>query len=378
MFVNKKLRVIVLFLIVVMVGVLVAGCGSGGTKQTSTEGKNDTGSAAKPEKTYTLKIATTWPESISLHKMPQKFAEIVNKTSNGRLKVEVYPAGALMGAAEVLDAASSGTIDGYHDYAGYWIGKMPGAPFFASVPMVMDSPDLYLSWIYEGGGLELWQKMYDQAGYNVKVFPLGITHPEILAQANKPMKTFDDWQGLKYRTVGWWGDILREFGVAVTSLPGAEVYPALERGVIDAAEFSTPYNNKVLGFDEITKYLTGPGMHQPATMLSMGINKDVWNQLPEDLQVLIEESARAATLWGWLYDLNESMKALKDMEAEGMEEVKVDPEVQKKLYDITVKYLDKKAQEEGGIFAEIWDSMRNYRKQFIDYEDFMMPIRVKE
>jgi len=371
---NKKLRFVILAMIVALIGGLVVGCGT--TSDTAGDNDGSKAVAAKPDKVYTLKIATTWPESITLHQMPQKFGEIINAASGGRMKVEVYPSGALMGAAEVLDAASSGTIDGYHDYTGYWIGKMPAAPFFANVPMFMDSPDMYLSWIYEGGGLELWQKLYDESGYNVKVFPLGITHPEILAQSNKPMKTFEDWQGLKYRTVGWWGDILREFGVAVTSLPGAEVYPSLERGVIDAAEFSTPYNNKVLGFDEVTKYLSGPGMHQPATLLSMGINKDSWNELPPDLQELVTSTARSVTLWGWMDDLNKSMKALKEMEDEGMETVYADTEVQEELYDITVKYLDDKAKEEGGIFAEIWDSMKTYREEFVDYEEFMMPIRV--
>jgi len=243
--------------------------------------------------------------------------------------------------------------------------------------MIME-PDMYLAWIYEGGGLELWQKMYDEAGYNVKVFPVGITHPELLAQANKPMKNLEDWKGLKYRTVGWWGEILREIGVSVTSLPGGEVYPSLERGILDAAEFSTPMNNQVLGFDEVTEYISGPGMHQPATLFSVGINKDFWNELPDDLKRSVEEAARAATLWSWMYDLDKSIDAIEKSKADGMKMVTASEEVQKELYDVTVELLDKKAAEQGGIFAEIWKSMKDYRDTFIEYEDFMMPIRVRD
>ena len=374
---NKNNRIIALFLAVMMLGLVVGGCGSSNTAPANSDSSGDNAASAKPDKVYKMTMPTTWPESISLYKMGERFGDILNATTNGRMQVEVHPSGALMGAAEVLDAASSGTVEAYHDFAGYWIGKMPGAPFFAAVPMIME-PDMYLAWIYEGGGLELWQKMYDEAGYNVKVFPVGITHPELLAQANKPMKNLEDWKGLKYRTVGWWGEILREIGVSVTSLPGGEVYPSLERGILDAAEFSTPMNNQVLGFDEVTEYISGPGMHQPATLFSVGINKDFWNELPDDLKRSVEEAARAATLWSWMYDLDKSIDALEKSKADGMKMVTASEEVQKELYDVTVELLDKKAAEQGGIFAEIWKSMKDYRDTFIEYEDFMMPIRVRD
>jgi TRAP-type mannitol/chloroaromatic compound transport system substrate-binding protein len=370
MFKSKKFMIMALVL--VLVAAVAAGCGGNTGSQQSKGGDK----AAAPDQVYNWKVVTCWPDSLTLHKMPQEFAKILNETSGGRMNVEVHPAGAIVGAAEVLDAVNSKTADAYHDYPGYWIGKIPSSPFFASVPMIME-PFMYLGWMYEGGGLELMQKSYDEAGYNVKLLVLGVTHPEQLAVSNKPMETFDDFEGLKYRTVGWWGEILRNIDVSVTSVPGSEVYPSLERGIIDAAEFSTPGANKTLAFEEVTKYITGPGMHQPGTLFTIGINKDRWNELPPDLQLLVESTARSVTLWGWCRDLEESMDAIDYFEDKGIQKAVAQPEVQQKLYEETVKLLDAKAVEVGGTFAEIWESQKNYRARLIGYEEFMMPIRAE-
>jgi TRAP-type mannitol/chloroaromatic compound transport system substrate-binding protein len=308
--------------------------------------------------------------------MPVRWAEDIKAASGGRLEIEVHPAGALVPAPEVLDATSTRAIDAYHTFAGYWIGKMPASPFFSSVPMTLE-PFMHLVWVYEGGGLELWQRLYDEAGYNVKILPLGITHPEVLAWSNKPLRKIADWRGLKYRTVGWWAEILRGSEVAVTSLPAAELYPALERGVLDALEFSTPYNDRVLAFYQVAKYLTGPGMHQPGVLFYVGINKDSWNALPPDLQALLETSARSATMWSWAKDFNESMAAVDYFKEKGVEFVTVGEDVQKRLKEDTYAFLEKRAAEQGGIFAEIWTSAKNFRARFIQYEDLMVPVRVK-
>ncbi|MCG8403234.1 MAG: TRAP transporter substrate-binding protein DctP [Firmicutes bacterium] len=371
MFKGKKF--LALALVLAFVAAIAVGCG-GNTASQSGEGGDK--AKAAPDKVYKWKIVTCWPEALALHQMPVELAKILNETSGGRMEVEVFPDGAIVGAAEVLDAVNARTADAYHDYPGYWIGKIPSSPFIASVPMIME-PFMYLGWMYEGGGLELIQKAYDEAGYNIKLLVLGVTHPEQLAVSNKPMQTFDDFTGLKYRTVGWWGEILRDVGVSVTSVPGAEVYPSLERGIIDAAEFSTPGVNRALGFEEVTKYISGPGMHQPGTLFTIGINKDSWNELPPDLQLLVESSARSVTLWGWCKDLQDSMNAVDYFEEKGVQKVTADPAVQQKLYEETIKLLDAKAQEEGGTFAEIWESMQSYRDRLVDYEEFMMPIRAE-
>ncbi|MBS3975703.1 MAG: TRAP transporter substrate-binding protein DctP [Syntrophomonadaceae bacterium] len=365
----RKTVLIAMVMLLLML-VVTAGCGGAKTAAPAPGGEQ------QAQKTYKLQLATTWPSAIMIHQMPVKWAEEIKAASGGRLQIEVHPAGAVVPAPEVLDATNAKTIDAYHTFSGYWIGKIPASPFFSSVPMTME-PFMHLVWVYEGGGLELWQRLYDEAGYNVKIIPLGIQHPETLAWSNKPLSKIADWQGLKYRTVGWWAEILRGSGVAVTSLPAAELYPALERGLLDALEFSSPYNDKVLAFYQVAKYLTGPGMHQPSVLFYVGINKDSWNALPADLQALMETSARSTTLWSWAKDFKESMAAIDYFKGKGIQVVKVDESVQKKLKEDTYAMLEKRAAERGGIFADIWNSVKDFRARFIQYEELMMPVRVK-
>ena len=155
----------------------------------------------------TWKMATVWPKgTIFQVQGPEYFADLLNKMSSGRMQVKVYAAGQLVGPLEVLDATKMGTIDAYHGGSVYWMGKMPAAPLFCTYPFTME-PVPYLTWMYHGGGMALYQKLYE--GYNVGVaLPCGILPIENLAWANKPIRTMDDFKGLKFRTSGWWGEIL--------------------------------------------------------------------------------------------------------------------------------------------------------------------------
>lgn len=334
---------------------------------------SDRANAADNSKVVKWQIAAAWPESMFLYEMPKKWAEDLNKASGGRLEVELYPAGALVAPQEVLDATNMGAINGYHGAGNLWVGKMPAAPFFCSFPMTFTEPGMQLGWVYEGGGLELWQKMYEEAGYNVKIIPLGFTGPETLAWSNTKIEKLDDWKGLKYRTAGWWAEALRNNGVSVTTLAPGELYQALERGVLDALEFATPNVDKDLGFYEVTKFNAGPGMHQPNTFYYIGINKASWESLPEDLKMLVEITAKSTTLWSYTRDLEESMEANEFFLEKGITPVKVDEATQAKLQSDIFALLDKKAAEQGGIFAETWESIKAYRQRFMEFDNFMKP-----
>lgn len=321
---------------------------------------------------FKWQLATAWPESMFLQEIPKKWAEDVKKASGGRLEIEVNAAGELMGGGEVLDAANMKTIDAYHAATNMWLGKMPASPFFTTIPMVMDE-SLRLGWTYEGGGLELWQRMYDDAGLNIQVIPLGFTGPETVAWSNKEMSSLEDWKGLKYRTAGWWGEILKKSGVSVTSTPAAEVYSGLERGVIDAAEFATPNIDRDLGFDEVSKFYTGPGMHQPSTMYYLGVNKDSWNALPEDLKQIVLATAKATTLWSYTRDQHESMEANEYFIEKGVTSVTVDNETQQKLQEEMINYLNAQSEEFGGLYKETWESIKEYRERYTNFKDLMTP-----
>ena len=205
-----------------------------------------------------------------------------------------------------MDATSFGTLDAFLA-ARPLDGQTPSAPFFASIPMNLE-PQMHIMWLYAGGGKELMQQMYDEFGANVISIPCGVTHPEILAHSNKPLTKITDFKGLKYRAPGWWGEILKGMGVAITMLPGTELYPSLEKGVLDATEFSSPLVNMQQGFHEVTKYIAGPGMHQPTCFFEVGFNKTKYNALPQVYKEILQNAAMATTIWSWSYGTIEDMK----------------------------------------------------------------------
>jgi TRAP-type mannitol/chloroaromatic compound transport system substrate-binding protein len=323
---------------------------------------------------YRWTMATSWPSALNFHVLAEEFADYVERASGGRMVIDVQPSGAIVGALEVLDAADSGIVEMAHSWSGYWLGRHPAAPFFASIPMSLEA-GMYKAWFFDYGGLELWNRLYqDEMGLNVLVRPAGIYHPETFAWANREIRTIEDFRGLRFRTVGWWADILRDAGVAVVSLPAAELYPSLERGVIDAVEFSTPWADRLLSFYEVTDYFTGPGMHQPAIVTELIINRSAFEALPDDLQAIIEIAADAIAMRAWARDIVMSIEAIKYYEEQGQVRVTVDPETQHEFRQMTWAYLDGLATQ-NEFFAEVWDSVQEFYHLFIDYENFMVPVR---
>jgi len=369
----KKSLIIAGLLVLVLTVGIITGCPNGTPVGQQAGNGNEGATPEPPQEVIRWTMQTSWPQGILLHEMAEYWAEEVKKASGGRLLIDVQPAGAIVPALEVLDATHAGTLDVYHSWGGYWMGRAPAAPFFASTPMSLE-PLMYLVWLYEAGGWELWQEMYDNANLNVKVFPGGITHPELLAHSHVPLQNVSDWQGLKYRTPGWWGEILKDMGVAVVTMPGAELYTSLERKVIDALEFSSPVVNRQLAFNEIAEYYTGPGMHQPACLFEITINKDSYEALPDDLKAIVDMAARSMTLWSWAKDIKGGIDTLKEWEAAGNKAVSVSPEAQREFREMSWAYLD--AEVAGDPFmSKVWESMKDFWYEFIEYERFMVPVR---
>ncbi|MBO8173220.1 MAG: TRAP transporter substrate-binding protein DctP [Bacillaceae bacterium] len=376
---KSKLRV--LLVLMLAFSLVLSGCAEVTTsdsqnQQTENENDQENSTTVAAGKTYKWTLATSWPSGLILQDMATQFAEEVKIASGGRLIVEVHPGGSIVGPLEVMDAANAGTIDAFHSTPGYWAGKAPASTLFMSVPMGFE-PFMYLTWLYEKDGLELWQETYDKAGFNVKVIPLGITHPELLAHSHKPLESPEDFKGLKHRAAGDPAQIFKQMGVSVTTVPGSEVYPSLERNVIDSAEFSTPAVNNQLGFQEVTEYFSGPGMHQTACVFELTINKDSWNELPDDLKRAVEIAARSVTLSSWAHDFSESVKALKEFEKAGSKPVRVSDEVQREYRKLAWKFMDEKGQEHE-MYGKVWNSIKAHYKEFVEYENFMVPIREGE
>ncbi len=222
-----------------------------------------------------------------------RVADQMKLMSGGTLKMKVYEPGKLVPPFEILDAVSSGKINSGYTTAGYWAGKIPASPLFSAVPFGPEAGE-YMAWLYYGNGMDLYQEMYDQAGFNVKVLPCAIIAPETSGWFANEINSAEDLDGLKMRFFGLGGKVMQKLGVATSLLPGGDIFPALEKGAIDATEFSMPAIDARLGFHKLVKFNYFPGWHQQATVFELIINKDVWNEATDQHKAIIENACKAS------------------------------------------------------------------------------------
>ncbi len=364
----KKSKAFLCFALILMLLVSVAGCG-----KTEPAAPAAPGTPAPSQETITWTLQSVWQSGFYLYDLLEDFADEVTELSAGRLVIDVYPGGSIVPAMDVLDAAQAGTIDVAHGSEVLWPGMFPAATFFGSFPMTFD-PFMFLTWMYERGGLEMLHRGYESIGITTKVLPMNTIDSEILAWSHRPLSHMDDWHGLKYRTIGWWGEILREAGVSVTSLAPAEIFPSLERRVVDAVEYSTPINDLRAGIHDLATYFTGPGVHQPFTSMKIYINEDSWNELPNDLKRLVEVVARGYAYTTWSNEVSESIDALKVFLADGKIPTYMNEEAQVELRQITWDLLDSKAKDDA-FFAEVWTSVQEFYEEYLQYDDFLRMVK---
>lgn len=245
------------------------------------------------EKNFLLKAPLCFATSLPvLGDSIPTLAENIKSASNGSIQIKYYEPGKLIPPFEILSSVSMGKVNAGFGSAAYWQGKIPEAALFSAVPFGPEA-DEYLAWLFKGNGMTLYQEMYDTAGYNVKVLPAAIISPETSGWFNKPITGPEDLKGLKMRFFGLGGKVMQKLGVAVSLMPAGEIFQALEKGVIDATEFSFPAIDQKLGFYKVAKYNYYPGWHQQATILEMLINKDTWNSMTPNQQALIEMATKA-------------------------------------------------------------------------------------
>ncbi|MBY6018100.1 TRAP transporter substrate-binding protein [Ferrimonas balearica] len=245
----------------------------------------------QPQQQYQWKLVTSWPKNFpGLGMAPERFAEKVNAMSGGRLTVTVYGAGDLVPAFEVFDAVSQGTAEMGHSAAYYWKGKTPAAQFFASIPFGMNAQEMN-GWLNYGGGMALWREVYAPFG----IIPLvgGNTGVQMGGWFNKEINSIDDLKGLKMRLPGLGGEVLSRVGGVPVTLPGRELFTALQTGAIDATEWVGPYNDLAFGLHKAAKFYYYPGWHEPGTTLEFLVNKAAFEGLPDDLQAIVETAAQA-------------------------------------------------------------------------------------
>jgi len=319
----------------------------------------------KPSKEeFKWKMVMPWSKGLLFYDFAQHFADSVALASGGRLDIKVFSAGELVGAMESFDAVSKGSAEVGHDWPGYWKGKNENFVSFASVPFGLDAEG-YNIWLYERGGLEQMQELYGR--YNLVALPCGNGGQEMGLFSNKKADKLKDFKGMRLRTVGWFMDIMNKSGASVSPLPGGEVYLALERGVIDSAEFSAPAINYPMGFDDITKYVIEPGVHQPSVQCAIFFNKDAYNKLPADLKWIVDIAAKETQLWSnaWIENLN--VQAVHKFK-EKVEFVQMDDETLSSFAKTTKAYLDEIKAKNPDVKKTL-DSQEQFKQDFAAWRE---------
>jgi len=305
-------------------------------------------------------LYTTGPGS------PTDFCEKVGRMSGGRLKIQHFAAGELVPPLEGFDAVSAGTIESNAGTSYFWAGKTFAAQYFSTVPFGMSFLG-HMAWLYHGGGLKLWEEVYEPLG--VVPLPLNNSGVQMTGWFRKPVESVNDLQGLRMRIPGLASQVYGQLGVDARVLPGGEIFPALERGVIDAAEFVGPYQDRRLGLHNAAKYYHTTGWHEPATTGELAISRKAWDALPDDLKEIVRQAAQALVLESvaWFEAVNG--EALVDMvENHGVIAQPYPDDVIARLREVTNDTLETEANKDP-IVRKVHDSYMEFKAKHDRWSD---------
>lgn len=313
--------------------------------------------------TTTWRFQSTWPAKDIFHEFAQDFAKKVNDMAGNRLKIEVLPAGAVVPAFQLLDAVSKGTLDGGHGVIAYWYGKSPAVALWGSGPAFGMDANMLLSWHNYGGGKELLVEIYNNLNMNVVSKLYGPMPTQPLGWFKKPVAKLEDLKGLKFRTVGLAVDVFTELGVAVNPLPGGEIVPALDRGLLDAAEFNNASSDRVLGFPDVAKNCMLQSFHQCSEQFEVLFNKTKFDALPAELKNIVDYASQAASADMSWKAADRYAKDYADMQSQqGVKFYKTPDAILRAQLQAWDKVTAKKAAEDP-MFKKVLDSMRAFAQR---------------
>ncbi|MBK1697881.1 TRAP transporter substrate-binding protein [Rhodovibrio salinarum] len=315
----------------------------------------------------TLKMVTPWPKNFpGLGTSAQRLAKRITQASDGRLDVKVFAAGELVPALESFDAVSGGTADLYHAAEYYWQGKSNGFAFFTTVPYGFTPQEMH-AWIHYGGGQELWDEL--SAQYNIKPILCGNTGAQMAGWFRQPIESLEDLKGLKFRTPGLGGEVMRQVGANVVTLPGGEIFTSLQSGAIDAAEWVGPWNDLAFGFHQITKHYYYPGYQEPNAALSCGINRKVWNDLSDADHAVIQAACLAEADYTLAeFDANNGDALDTLINEHGVQLHRFSDDILKSLGEASRDVVADTAQE-SALTKRIYESYTAFREKMIRWTD---------
>ncbi|MFZ4530788.1 MAG: TRAP transporter substrate-binding protein [Alsobacter sp.] len=315
-----------------------------------------------------MRWQSTWPAKDIFHEYALDFAKKVNDMTGGDLKIEVLPAGAVVPAFGLLDAVSKGTLDGGHGVLVYHYGKQTALALWGSGPAYAMDANMLLSWHKYGGGKELLAELYASIGANVQSFPYGPMPTQPLGWFKKPVTKLEDLKGLKYRTVGISIDIFTGMGLAVNALPGGEIVSAMDRGLLDAAEFNNATSDRILGFPDVSKVCMLQSYHQNAEQFEIMFNKTKYDALPDKMRAIISNAVEAGSAEMSWKAIDRYSKDYEEMQTKDKVKFYKTPDAilkrQLELYDEVAK---KKAAE-NPMFAKILQSQLAFAKRVTQWE----------
>jgi len=316
----------------------------------------------------TLRFQSTWPAKDIFHEYALDFAKKVNDMTGGELRIEVLPAGAVVPAFQLLDAVSKGTLDGGHGVVVYHYGKNAALALWGSGPSFGMDANMLLSWHKYGGGKEMLDELYKVVGANVKSYVYGPMPTQPLGWFKKPITKTEDLKGLKYRTVGISIDMFTAMGVSVNALPGGEIIPAMDRGLLDAAEFNNASSDRLLGFPDVSKVCMLQSFHQNAEQFEILFNGTKYNAMPAKLRSILDYAVEASSADMSWKAVDRYSSSYEEMQAkQGVKFYKTPDSVlrnQLKLFDEVVA----KKSAENPLFKKIVDSQRAFAKRAVKWE----------
>ncbi|MCK1718922.1 TRAP transporter substrate-binding protein [Bradyrhizobium sp. 141] len=315
-----------------------------------------------------MRWQSTWPSKDIFHEYALDYAKKVNDMTGGDLKIEVLPAGAVVPAFGLLDAVSKGVLDGGHGVLVYHYGKQTALALWGSGPGFAMDANMLLAWHRYGGGKELLAKLYESIGANVVSFPYGPMPTQPFGWFKKPVTKPEDVKGLKFRTVGISIDVYSGMGAAVNALPGGEIVAAMDRGLLDAAEFNNATSDRVLGFPDVSKVCMLQSYHQNAEQFEITFNKDKYNALPDKIKAIIANAVDAASAdMSWKAIDRYSKDYVELQTKDNVKFYKTPDAILKQQLEIYDSVVKKKAAE-NPLFKEIVQSQIEFAKRATQWE----------
>jgi len=326
--------------------------------------------------TTSLRFQSTWPAKDIFHEYANDFAKKVNDMAGARLKIEVLPAGAVVPAFQLLDAVNKGTLDGGHGVLAYHYGKSSALALWGSGPAFGMDPNMVLSWHNYGGGKQLLEEIYKSLNIDVVSYVYGPMPTQPLGWFKKPVAKVGDLKGLKYRTVGLAVDIFTDLGMAVNPLPGGEIVPALDRGLIDAAEFNNASSDRILGFPDVVKNCMLQSFHQSGEQFEILFNKGKLDALPAELKSVIEYAVQASSAEMSWKAIDRNSKDYAEMKKQGIKFYKTPDAILKAQLDSWDKVVAKKSAE-NPYFKRVMDSQEVFAARAGQWQnDYMVDFKM--